>query len=385
MNQKIPNQGGGRALGARRRNKRLGKEQAVFGAAVVLTAALSLPVWPVLAENMAVAAVAVTLPEGGLHYLKQRFAPQVVEEAPPIPQRPQTEEEIPCEEAPPPQQLPQKTEETIPEEFRGTLLHETMTGTDDGTWLDIGGGWLRNYTALSFEDIEEVLGQTPLMTLQGGEEPEVLILHTHATESYETHVGGSYDIRSSWRSRQEEENMCAIGDIMAKELEKMGIGVVHDKTQHDYPSYNGSYDRSRATAERIMAQHPSIKVILDIHRDAIQRDETTIVAPVTTIGGKRCAQVMVIAGCDDGTMNMPNWQQNLRFGAEVVNRMEQDWPTLARPLFFAYRKYNQDMAPGALLIEVGSNANTFEEAAYAAELTAKSLAAVLLEMEEQRQ
>jgi len=370
-------------LGARRRTKKLGLEQMGLGLAVLLTVGLSLPVWPVLAENMVVAAVAVAMPEGGLHQLKQRFAP-VAEE------RPAEEEAVPEKEAvpqakpeePPVEEEPRQEDEPIPEEYRGTLLRETMVGTDDGTWLDIGEGWLRNYTALSFEDIEKVLEQTPLLTLEGGEEPEVLIIHTHATESYETRTGNSYDLRSEWRTREEDKNMCAIGQLMAEELEAAGIGVVHDTTQHDYPSYNGSYDRSRATVEKMMEQYPGIKVVLDIHRDAIQRDESTIVAPVTTIDGKSCAQVMIIAGCDDGTMNMPNWRQNLRFGVEVVNRMEQDWPTLARPLFFAHRKYNQDMAPGALLVEVGSNANTFEEASYAARLTAKSLAGVLLEMEE---
>lgn len=372
-------------MGARRRTKKLGLEQVGLGAAVLLTVGLSLPVWPVLAENMVVAAVAVAMPEGGIHHLKQRFAPQVVEEAPPMEVEEPERESLPQPkpEETPSEEEPQQEDEPIPEEYRGTLLRETMVGAADGSWLDIGEGWLRNYTALSFGDITEALEQTPLLTLKGGEEPEVLIVHTHATESYETHTGPYYDTRSDWRTREEDKNMCAIGEIMAEELEAAGIGVLHDTTQHDHPSYNGSYDRSRATVEELMAEHPSIKVVLDVHRDAIQRDETTIVAPVTTIEGKSCAQVMIIAGCDDGTMNMPNWRQNLRFGAEVVNQMEEDWPTLARPLFFAYRKYNQDMAPGALLVEVGSNANTFEEAAHAARLTAKSLAKVLLEMEEE--
>lgn len=372
-------------MGARRRTKKLGLEQVGLGAAVLLTVGLSLPVWPVLAENMVVAAVAVTMPEGGIHHLKQRFAPQVVEEVHPMETEEPERESLPQSQPqePPKEEEPQQEDEPIPEEYRGTLLRETMVGTGDGTWLDIGEGWLRNYTALSFGDITEALEQTPLLTLEGGEEPEVLIVHTHATESYETHTGPHYDTRSDWRTREDDKNMCAIGEIMVEELEAAGIGVLHDTTQHDYPSYNGSYDRSRATVEEIMAEHPSIKVVLDVHRDAIQRDETTIVAPVTTIEGKSCAQVMIIAGCDDGTMNMPNWRQNLRFGAEVVNQMEEDWPTLARPLFFAYRKYNQDMAPGALLVEVGSNANTFEEAACAARLTAKSLAKVLQEMEEE--
>ena len=146
--------------------------------------------------------------------------------------------------------------------------------------------------------------------------------------------------------------------------------------------YKKNQAGARETVNAILAEHPTISVILDIHRDAIQRDETTIVAPVAEIGGRQCAQVMVIAGCDDGTLNIPNWRQNLRFAAELLNQMEADWPTLTRPLFFAHRKYNQDMAPTALLIEVGSSGNTFEEAEYAAQLTGRSLCKVLKRMEE---
>ena len=86
---------------------------------------------------------------------------------------------------------------------------------------------------------------------------------------------------------------------------------------------------------------------------------------------------MIIAGCDDGTMNMPHWEENLRFGAALQNQLETDWPTLTRPLMFCYRKYNQDLTTGSLLIEVGGHANTLDEALYTGELIGKSLSALL--------
>ena len=353
--------------------------------ALLLTLVISLPAWPLLAKGAAVVSVAAVLPESGLYYLRQRFAPEAepyLPSAEPQPAQPQPapKEELPSEV--PPQEAAEQRDEPIPQEYRGTLLYETFAAQDDGTWLNLGAGWLRNYTALGFGEILSAVEETPLLTLQGQGEPEVLILHTHATESYESHTGDHYDTRSSWRTRDNSSNMCAIGDIVAEQLEAAGIAVVHDTTQHDYPSYNGSYDRSRQTVEEVMAQHPGIKVILDIHRDAIQRDQTTIVAPVTTIQGERCAQVMLIVGCDDGSLNMPGWRQNLRFGVELQNRLEEDWPTLTRPLFFAHRKYNQDMAPGALLIEMGAGGNTFEQAARSAQMVGQTLAGLLLEMEE---
>ena len=87
-------------------------------------------------------------------------------------------------------------------------------------------------------------------------------------------------------------------------------------------------------------------------------------------------------GCDDGSLNMPNWRQNLRFGAELQNRLEADWATLTRPLFFAHRKYNQDLAPGAVLIEIGASGNTYEQAAHSAKMVGQTLARLLAEMEE---
>ena len=353
----------------------------VTAAALAMIVALSLPAWPVLAQQAAVAAAVTILPEGGLSHLRQRFAPEAEAETTPPP--PNRVAETPEKKPDPPVEQPtqQEEDEPIPEEYRGQLLHETFGAQDDGSWLNLGTGWLRNYTVLGFEDIQKAIEETPLLQLESTDEPQVLILHTHATESYETHTGDHYDTRSSWRTQNKEENMCAIGAIVARELEKAGIGVIHDTTQHDHPGYNGSYDRSRSTVQAVLAEHPRIQVVLDIHRDAIQRDETTIVAPVTTIDGKKCAQVMIAAGCDDGLLNMPDWKKNLRFGAELQNRLEHDWPTLTRPLFFAHRKYNQDMAPGALLIEIGASGNTFDQAAYAAQLTGKTLAKLLREME----
>ena len=121
-------------------------------------------------------------------------------------------------------------------------------------------------------------------------------------------------------------------------------------------------------------------MVLDVHRDAIQPDANTIVAPVTTIDGKSCAQVMIISGCDDGTMNMPNYMENLKLSAALQRTMAEDYPTLARPVLFDYRKYNQDLTTGSILLEMGGHANTLEEAIYCGELVGKSLAKTLLSL-----
>ena len=167
-----------------------------------------------------------------------------------------------------------------------------------------------------------------------------------------------------------------LGDILTKTLSDAGIGVLHDTTHHD-ASYNGAYDRSAATVKSYLEKYPSIKVVLDIHRDAIQPEEGVILRPVAEINGREAAQVMIISGCDDGTMNMPNYFSNLRFAAALQSSMEGMYPGLTRPVFFCYRKYNMDLSPGALLIELGSHGNTLEQVSYSAELVGNALVSLL--------
>ena len=115
--------------------------------------------------------------------------------------------------------------------------------------------------------------------------------------------------------------------------------------------------------------------MLDVHRDAIERDGDRI-APVAQVGEEQVAQVMLICGCDNGG-NLPDYPQNLRFAAVWEAAMEGAYPGLTRPVLFDYRYYNQDLTTGSLLIEVGGHGNTLEEALAAGRLAAKGLAAAL--------
>ena len=122
-----------------------------------------------------------------------------------------------------------------------------------------------------------------------------------------------------------------------------------------------------------MKKYPSIKICLDIHRDGIQREDGTRIAPVTQIDGKQAAQIMIISGCDDGTMGMPNYLQNFSFACKLQSQIESDNNGLTRPVLFDYRHYNQDLTTGSLLIEVGSHGNSLDQVQYSGELIGKSL------------
>ena len=355
-----------------------------------------------LLERAALVSAAATMPDGLWDRLAQRFAGQLEEDSPandlslpppssssqPEPDAasqpeeaslPEPEEEDSPFAALPP--LPRQEAPEIPPEYQAPLREVQMVGDDSGTFLPVGAGYLRNYTTLSFEEIAACI-VPPEVTLPQTDEPLVLILHTHATESFEPADADVYDTRSGWRDTDNTNNMVRVGAELAATLEAEGIGVIHDTTQHDYPSYNGSYDRSAQTIARVLEEYPSIQVILDVHRDGIQQADGTVLKPVAEIDGKKAAQLMIISGCDDGTVGLPNWEQNLQFAAAITDQVEQDYPGLMRPIFFAYRKYNMDVTPCSLLLEFGSNGNTLEEACTTARLVGSSIAKVIRSMQE---
>ena len=246
-------------------------------------------------------------------------------------------------------------------------------------YIPCGSGSIKNNTSVSSADIAaEITNPLPFAVEWNSPDPQILIMHTHATESYQTWPDPVFDPGYTARSKSTALNMCAVGEKMAQVLNAAGIRTLHDETLYDAPGYTDSYKRSRAGVQTYLERYPSIKVVLDVHRDAIEDSDGTRVKPVCEIDGESTAQVMVIAGCGNGSsIALPNWRLNLRFAAEWEAAMESAYPGLTRPVLCGYRFYNQDLTTGSLLIEIGGHANTLDEALRAGEYTAKALAAVL--------
>ena len=250
----------------------------------------------------------------------------------------------------------------------------------DAGSVRLAAGTIRNMTEHPDADLIAAVNTVnlPFSVKVGSAEPQILILHTHATETYQTHPELYYDPDFTARTRNTALNMCAVGQVMADVLNAAGITTLHDTTLHDSPSYTESYARSRATAQSYLQKYPSIQIVLDVHRDAIEDSDGTRVKPLCQIDGQDTAQVMLIAGCDNGTTaKLPNWKLNLRFAAAWQQAMSAQYPGLARPVLCGYRFYNQDLAAGCLLLEVGGHANTLAEAKRAGELAAKALVTAL--------
>ncbi len=242
-------------------------------------------------------------------------------------------------------------------------------------------GQVQNKTSLSNSMLYEESRILPEFHIQKNSSPQILIMHTHTTESFEPEEREFFDANFNYRTTDPSKNVIMIGNQIAEQLESAGFSVIHDTTIHDYPSYTGSYERSAETVKNILTQYPDIQIVLDIHRDAIG-DSSLIKQPVAEINGKKASQIMIISGCDDGTMNMPNYLQNFHFACTLQQQMELDFPGLTRPILFDYRKYNQDLTTGSILIEVGSHGNTLDQVRYSGELIGKSLVHMLEKLEE---
>lgn len=244
-------------------------------------------------------------------------------------------------------------------------------------------GQVQNKTSLGNDKLyAESLSLPEFRIKKNSDEPQVLIMHTHTTESYEPYEREKYDVNFNYRTTDSRYNMVSVGDKICEELEKEGIKAIHSDTIHDYPSYNGSYERSAETVKSILAEYPSIKVVLDIHRDAISEGDN-LIQPVCESNGEEASQIMIISGCDDGTMGMPDYMKNFRFACMLQTQLELDHQGFTRPILFDYRKYNQNLTTGSLLIEVGSHGNTLEQAQNAGKWIGKSLASCLKNLSEE--
>lgn len=327
------------------------------------------------------AAVAVSWPQQptGEAAPARSAAAQALPAASPSPQAAQEAQDAPAaaeETAPSPTPLPSAAPKL---ENPGTIRAEQFgQGSGEG-YVTLAAGSIKNMTGCTDADLRAAVTteSLPFTVELDSDEPQVLILHTHATETYQTWPDLVFDRDFTARTQNTALNMCAVGEKMAEVLNAAGVNTLHDTTLHDSPSYTESYDRSHATVQAYLEKYPSIKVVLDVHRDAIEDADGTRVKPVSEIDGEATAQVMIIAGCDNGSsIRLPNWRLNLRFAAAWEEAMESRFPGLTRPVMCAYRYYNQDLSTGSLLIEVGGHANTLQEAVRAGAYAAEALAAL---------
>ncbi len=230
-------------------------------------------------------------------------------------------------------------------------------------------------------DTAKLLEKTPsaLENLEiNPDEPLVLIIHTHGTECYNSYPGGKYmSEQTPSRSGDTDENVVSIGSKIAEILNGFGIPTVHSEKMCDSESFVKAYSVSAQEAKSYIERYPSIKFVIDLHRDAIELADGSRKKPVFEAFGESTAQLMFVVGTDEAGANHPNWEENLSLALNVQKEISKDVPGLFRRINLRSASFNQQISPGYMLLECGSAANTKEEAENAAEIFATGLARVI--------
>lgn len=200
---------------------------------------------------------------------------------------------------------------------------------------------------------------------------KVLIYHTHTSESYTL---DKKEYSDYYRTENNKYNVVAVGEKLAENLKKYGFSVTQDKTQHDYPSYNGAYKASLATVEKHLKKE-KYDIVFDIHRDALSGNSKF--RPTAQINGETAAKLMIVVGTNDAGLEHNNWMQNLKFAIAIQEKANEMYPGLFRDMHLSTSRYNQHTTDKTLIIEVGATGNTMAETEIAMKYFAKVLNEVL--------
>ena len=217
--------------------------------------------------------------------------------------------------------------------------------------------------------VEKLLGMD--MTLpQEGDGPQILIYHTHSQEAFADSVPG--DVKTG---------IVGVGECLTKILtEQYGYRVLHNTGQYDVETRDNAYSRALPAVEQILAENPSIQVIIDLHRDEVA-EETKL---VTDIQGRPTARFMFFNGLsrtrktgDIDYLANENQEANLAFSFQMQLKAAEYYPGLTRRIYLKGYRYNMHLRPRTLLVELGAQNNTVEEAINACDPLAHILDMVL--------
>ena len=187
---------------------------------------------------------------------------------------------------------------------------------------------------------------------------DIVIYHTHTCESYTKTEKYTYKNSGNFRTTDLNYSVARVGEELKKYLDKYGFNVIHNKTYHDYPKYNGSYTRSLETIEKILKTSKA-SLVIDLHRDALGSNSKY--APSVKINGEEAAQLMFVIGTDGGGLKHDKWKKNLKLAIKIQEKANEMYPGLFKPIIVRNSRYNQHVSEGACIIEVGATGNTLEQ------------------------
>lgn len=225
-------------------------------------------------------------------------------------------------------------------------------------------------------NIEQML-QEPIRFDLNADGPLVLIVHTHATEAYTPADGDDYLAQGAYRTTDTAYNVVRVGQALTDRLNELGISTLHDTTLYDTDGYYDAYDRAADGIGVYLARYPSIQMVIDVHRDAIEDEAGNQLALRTTVNGESAARLLLVMGSDIAGLYHPTWRENLAFAVKLQALCEQDEPGIFRELSLRSQRYNQYLTPHSVLLEVGAAGNTLREAIRSAEYFGDELVKLL--------
>lgn len=252
----------------------------------------------------------------------------------------------------------------------------------DLSYMDRGEAYYLNETSYQ-PDIKALLGRT--LYIADGQvktnEPLVLIVHTHTVESYlpdgTVYIEGT--LSEATYSDDAKKNMLAVGEMLADTLNQNGIPTLQCRVTHtgENMTLQGAYSRSEESVKRYLKQYPSIRLVIDLHRDGILTDAEEYVKTEIKGGDGSLAQVMAVVGTDGNGTDCPNWEGNLALALQLRRELNLSDCGMGRPVYLRNASFNQEIAPYGLLLEIGTGGNSLEQAKRTAEKIGDALAKII--------
>jgi len=205
--------------------------------------------------------------------------------------------------------------------------------------------------------------------------PQILIYHTHTREAYLEEDVAVYNA-GNWQTTQQSHSVVAVGEVLKAELESFGFSVIHDVTDHAPPSQATSYSRSLQTMKEYLSNYPTIRMFIDVHRDAYNNIEAGS-KDFVTVNGEECARMMFVVDNGEGYDVKPDYESNYKLAQAITNELENIHKGFTRPIRIKSHSHNQNVSDMCLLIELGHNANTLQQAKNAAKYAALAISRVV--------
>ncbi|NCB04725.1 MAG: hypothetical protein EOM69_04290 [Clostridia bacterium] len=222
----------------------------------------------------------------------------------------------------------------------------------------------------------EVIGRESVPPLA---QKRILIYHTHTYEAYEQ-AEKKYQETQKWRTTDPEYNMVRVGEELTALLTGLGFSVTHDPGAYEPPELSSAYTRSLAMLEKRIAEGESYDLYIDLHRDAYSQGVKG--DNYVTVGDIRVAKLMMLIGKGEGATGegfgeKPEWEKNLVIAQAITDSLNEQKKGLCRDVRLKTGRFNQHIAPCCVLIEVGNNKNTLQEALAAMPYLADAIAQCL--------